>query len=276
MGAFSNIKVKLLEAKSRLSWNQGVFDSRRAIEDVRQWAVSPVGEQFIKEQQIQMEETLDCAFGYHLATLTVFDIEDLCSDCKINHRFNVSPIALVQGVQSEFEQLPLPAESVDVVVLHHALDFSDNPHQVLREVTRALIPHGHLIVLGFNPWSMQGFAKFFRRLLNRGLWRYHSLSSSRVEDWMRLLDCDPVLLKRGFYRVPVNNPALLEKLTFLERWGARWKLPWGSYYLLVARKEVAGMRTIKPAWSKFKPAVGMVLGTKPSTRSTKPVQKIKS
>ena len=47
------------------------------------------------------------------------------------------------------EELPLEHNSCDVVVLHHALDFAQSPHQVLREAARILRPGGHLILLGF-------------------------------------------------------------------------------------------------------------------------------
>jgi SAM-dependent methyltransferase len=42
------------------------------------------------------------------------------------------------------------------VLLPHVLEFSDNPHQVLREVSRILMPEGHVVVSGFNPWSLWG------------------------------------------------------------------------------------------------------------------------
>jgi SAM-dependent methyltransferase len=38
----------------------------------------------------------------------------------------------------------------------HALEFHDDPHQILREVERVLIPEGELIITGFNPISIWG------------------------------------------------------------------------------------------------------------------------
>ena len=42
------------------------------------------------------------------------------------------------------------------VVLPHVLEFEANPHQVLRESERVLIGEGHVVILGFNPWSLWG------------------------------------------------------------------------------------------------------------------------
>ena len=38
----------------------------------------------------------------------------------------------------------------------HILEFADEPHQVLREVERVLVPEGHLVITGFNPASLWG------------------------------------------------------------------------------------------------------------------------
>jgi ubiquinone/menaquinone biosynthesis C-methylase UbiE len=35
----------------------------------------------------------------------------------------------------------------------HLLDFTTEPHQVLREVERVLVPEGRLLMTGFNPVS---------------------------------------------------------------------------------------------------------------------------
>jgi hypothetical protein len=43
------------------------------------------------------------------------------------------------------------------------LEFHDDPHQILREVERVLIPEGEVIITGFNPLSLWGLR---RRLPN--------------------------------------------------------------------------------------------------------------
>ena len=64
-----------------------------------------------------------------------------------------TPVARVYGVP---EQLPFDSRSVDIMLLPHTLEFSDDPHQVLREVSRVLTPEGHAVILGFNPFSLWG------------------------------------------------------------------------------------------------------------------------
>src|SRR3546814_17811306 len=51
------------------------------------------------------------------------------------------------------EHLPLPARSVDALILPHTLEFSSSPHTVLRETARVLNDRGRLFVLGYSPWG---------------------------------------------------------------------------------------------------------------------------
>jgi ubiquinone/menaquinone biosynthesis C-methylase UbiE len=37
------------------------------------------------------------------------------------------------------------------VLLPHTLEFTDYPHQILREVARVLRPEGQVIIASFNP-----------------------------------------------------------------------------------------------------------------------------
>ena len=51
-------------------------------------------------------------------------------------------------------QLPLASQSVDLVVLPHVLEGHPNPHDVLREVERVLMPEGQVVISGFNTASL--------------------------------------------------------------------------------------------------------------------------
>ncbi|WP_223717365.1 class I SAM-dependent methyltransferase, partial [Escherichia fergusonii] len=62
------------------------------------------------------------------------------------------PVAL----RCDFHALPFPANSLDLVVLPHALELASDPHETLREVERVLVPEGRVVILGFNPASLWG------------------------------------------------------------------------------------------------------------------------
>jgi ubiquinone/menaquinone biosynthesis C-methylase UbiE len=62
-------------------------------------------------------------------------------------------------VLCDLRQLPFAAHSIDLVVMAHVLEFHDDPHQILREVERVLIPEGEVIIAGFNPISIWGLRR---------------------------------------------------------------------------------------------------------------------
>jgi ubiquinone/menaquinone biosynthesis C-methylase UbiE len=47
-------------------------------------------------------------------------------------------------VRSDLHHLPLAANSIDLVVMPHTLEFAPDPHQMLREVERVLVPEGQV------------------------------------------------------------------------------------------------------------------------------------
>lgn len=52
--------------------------------------------------------------------------------------------------------LPFAPQSLDLLVLPHALEASPDPHAVLREAERVLVPEGRVVIIGFNPLSAWG------------------------------------------------------------------------------------------------------------------------
>jgi SAM-dependent methyltransferase len=62
-------------------------------------------------------------------------------------------------VETDYTALPFAAASLDLVVLPHVLEFASNPHQVLREVERVLVPEGQVVIAGFNPLSLFGLRR---------------------------------------------------------------------------------------------------------------------
>lgn len=211
------------------------------------WFESALGQEILTQQLALMQPLVERLFGYHLMQAGVTSTVDFAACSRINHCFRLSPSEEQEGAALvEFEQLPLPSESIDVVLLHHLLDFSEHPHQVLREAARVLIPGGHMLLIGFNPFSMLGVS---RALFSGAAHQCgNQLRAARVADWMNLLDLQASDVEWGFFRLPLQQRELLAKTAWMERLGARWRLPWGGFYIIVARKEVARMRAIKLNW----------------------------
>ena len=85
--------------------------------------------------------------------------------------------------------LPIESNSIDLVLLPHILEFSANPHQILREVQRVLVPEGHAIVCGFNPRSLWGVRGLFGSVKDEDYpWQGNFIARPRLKDWLTLLD----------------------------------------------------------------------------------------
>lgn len=208
----------------------------------------------LRHEQRLLEEELSCLFGYHFLQLSIAPQQRLFRGSRISHCFALgaseSAIPRVQAL-SELESLPLAEASVDVTLLHHVLEFSQNPQQVLKEAARITIPNGHIIVFGFNPWSLMGAAKPLARALGMdGIWRRHSLRRSRLEDWLQFLDFTVVHAYQGCWNLPINQRTYLKRTDRLNGWRSDRAWGMGNYYCLVARKDVCGVTPIKPRWEQ--------------------------
>lgn len=147
----------------------------------------------------------------------------------------------------ELGSLPFASHSTDLVVLPHVLEFSDDPHQILREVERVLIPEGQVIIVGFNPLSLWGLRKSLRRS-GEFPWNGSYLSMQRLKDWLKLLGFEVDDGRFGCFAPPCDNQQWLQRWHFLEAAGKRWWGFSGGVYVLRAIKRTHAMRLITPNW----------------------------
>ncbi len=173
----------------------------------------------------------------------------------------------VVQVKADPTALPFGERSVDLALLVHALDFSSEPHQVLREIDQTLAPDGHVVILGFNPLSLFGLRRLVSRLFRRGRntpWSGSWLRLSRVQDWLTLLGYESTAGVRSVYVPPFQSQRIVDRFEFMEKAGNRWWPRFGAVYVIVARKrEIVG--TVLPAWQRKRRKLGQQL-TSPVTR----------
>jgi SAM-dependent methyltransferase len=136
---------------------------------------------------------------------------------------------------------------MDLVLLHHAQDFSPHPHQVLREAARVLRGGGNLVLIGFNPLSLWGMRKLISRS-RTGPWGGRFLLPGRMEDWLTLLDFAVEDRHCRFYRPPLRRFAGIRGKARKGPGKAIRLLPLGAYYCILATKQVGAPVRKRPAW----------------------------
>lgn len=211
-----------------------------------EWLQTPLGSYLLAQEQALYDAAVADLFGFNALQLGMTDV-DLLQHCRIPYRIRAGE----QGrpaIMCEATQMPFAANSVDLLLLPHVLEFSSNPHDTLREAERILLPEGHVVISGFNPASLWGMRRLFNR---RGgyPWEGKFISLLRLKDWLALLGFEVVAGRMACYAPPVPKTRWFERCRFMDRAGDRWWPMLGGVYFLVAKKRVVGMRLIRPSWN---------------------------
>ena len=222
------------------------------------WLTSPSGSYARRWEEARLAQLTADIFGFNAVQIGLPEIDGLAAS-RMPHRWiahtGVPRESHLQAVVvHDFSELPFASQSLDLVVLPHVLEFAHEPHQILREVERVLIPEGQIIVTGFNPASLWGARQAATRLVSRPFLPQSGelISVPRIKDWLKLLNMEVHPGHFGCYAPPCDTERWLQRFDFLERTGVRWWPFLGGVYIVQAIKRVKGMRLIGPAWNRKK------------------------
>lgn len=227
------------------------FGNASLVADLRAWFESRPGSLIAALEGQLLGHYLPDLFGFHIVQLGCHHHDDLLSGSRISHQVRID-LGHTLNVDADMhcieDALPLAPNSIDVVVLPHVLEYAVDAHRVLREAERVLIGEGHVVILGFNPWSWYGLWSAVVGWQGRVPWHGHFMGAARVKDWLKLLGFDILHVARRGYRPPVHRHRVSRYLEFLERLGALCWPALGNVYLIVARKRVEGLTPLRASW----------------------------
>ena len=237
-------------------WRRPIATLNKSANSLGRWFDSPLGEILLKQQQPLIQSLVE---EYSAETQLILSPSgapllgeavsknplasqqlqiDLCPGLRSLQTNKSSPYSVLVA---DLDAIPLMDNSVGFVLLHHSLEFSRNPHQVLREVTRILAPGGSLVIVGFNRWSLLGLRRWMSQLAGVSApWAHHPLSSGRLIDWMYLMSCEPMGVARGFYGLPIQCRRGMAPFTKLDNFLMGLAAPCGGFYMLHATKLLFG------------------------------------
>ena len=219
---------------------------------IQDWFATPLGQYLLEKEQAYLDDVTPDIFGFHAMQLGMPEV-DLLRESRIAHRVRIAA-ADHPDVYAKCHELPLATNSIDMVLLPHVLEFAAEPHAILREVDRVMMPEGRLVIVGFNPWSLWGLRSSVGFSRNEHPWNGRFVSLPRVKDWLALLGFDVNAGRLVGYAPPFDNVKLRRTFDFMEPAGDRWWAVGGAVYMLQAIKRVRGMRLLTPAWQEQKDA----------------------
>ncbi|HET8871434.1 MAG TPA: class I SAM-dependent methyltransferase [Aquabacterium sp.] len=247
--------------------------------ELHPWLALPPGQALLEWEQTQIDRLVADIFGFHAVQLGLPELDGLRAN-RMQHRWlaldasyddwmvsadeaerrnvllghvgerNGMPRGengALLSLRCDFESLPFPSSSLDLVVLPHALELAHDPHRTLREVERVLVPEGKVVISCFNPASLWGL---YQRLGQWGMNERFVLPQGefiahwRLKDWLRLLDLEIAEGGFGCYRPFVSSDRWWNRLRWMDAAGDRWWPFLGAVYFIVAVKRVHGMRLI--------------------------------
>lgn len=241
------------------------------LEDIRDWFASPLGQNVLRTEAGMLDQLLPGMFGYHLAQFSV-QSEELFESSRINNKFSVQmderPICLNEcglnesglneggsnQVVASPSQLPFASDSLDVVLLHHLLDFVRSPQEVLKEAARVTLPMGKVVIIGFNPTSLWGLWRSVAQFGEKAPWTGQYIRTGRLMDWLNLLDFKIDRAQFALYGPPAKRFTEGEA-DYSQGVSRRLNLPVGAVYVIVAEKHIGNVRQIRPVWQQ-RPALG--------------------
>ena len=212
------------------------------------WFSTAQGADVLDWELGQFDSAVEDVFGFRAVQIGLPQVDFLRQN-RIPFRFT---LALEPGAALAADplQLPLASQSVDLVVLPHALEEHAHPHEVLREAERVLMPEGQLVISGFNTASLWRMRQMFTARHAGAPWNLKFIGLLRLRDWLRVLGFELNGGKFGCYAPPFRQQLWLERFSFMEKAGARWWPIAGGVYVVRAIKRTHGMRLITPAWRR--------------------------
>ena len=230
------------------------------------WLATKKGASFMAQEQQQLALLMPRAFGHYSVYVGVNAklSSALVSPIKNAMALTANPLLGADAVMDP-QQLPLASQAIDLVVLQHVLDMSDNPHQTLREAARVINSGGRLVITGLNPYSFWGL---WRRLrLKRGVpWRANFLAQHRLKDWLTLLSFGDFDIK------PVYDCSPAKWKT--KPWLSCFVNPLGAGYVLSAVKQETRVHLLKTHWRNrmIKPSFGLAGATRQPSPNKQPLE----
>ncbi|THB70194.1 MAG: class I SAM-dependent methyltransferase [Gammaproteobacteria bacterium] len=215
------------------------------------WSQTNLGRYIIDQESEQINQEINRVPGVNILQLGAMRGTKWLN---LNRRCNCYVLDTPQHCNNDcalfgkFESLPFQAESMDVVILRHTLEATQNPQEVLHEAERILSPDGYIVISGFNPYSLFGVLRFAEKYTTYGPWEGNSISIGRIKDWFAVLGLDLTVERRVKLSHKVIKKEYGDHFEFLGDLADYSLSVRSGVYVLMARKRTIPLTLQKSKW----------------------------
>ncbi|MDP0563291.1 MAG: hypothetical protein QS721_13585 [Candidatus Endonucleobacter sp. (ex Gigantidas childressi)] len=221
---------------------------------LRNWFDSSGGVSILKAEQRSLDCTLQRIFGYYACQVSVAEGLDMLDNCPVGYHFSLidtpTESNCLSAIACDANFWPINPGSLDLILLHHVLDIADSPHRLLIEAAKSIMPEGKLVVLGFNPCSLSGVGSWLIPERIKAFKGVKFINTRRLRDWLNLLGFNIEQITYGSYVNPLGSFFKKDSEEVIEKHCAQWRLPFGSFYSILATKEAHCMTSVRQSWLK--------------------------
>ena len=231
------------------------------------WFTHSPGEVIYEQEKRLVDKALYNLFGYFLVQLGCVSKHSLLGNSRIKSKLlvdeKISPkMTNAQEfcwIKAELDFLPIGKEKADVVLLPHTLETIDDPYYLLRQVDSMLLPEGHIVITGFNPFACMPFRlKHISKL--SGFKKAHFRRVSRLKEWLEVLGYEVKTIEYTSVMCFSQNEkykAWAKVIEVIENVLKKIGFDFGNVYCLVAKKRVdsptlVGLKWHLPKWQRVR------------------------
>jgi SAM-dependent methyltransferase len=146
------------------------------------------------------------------------------------------------------QQMPLADASIDLLLLVHELEHTEQIHAFLREVWRVMNPGGRLLIVVPNRTGI------WARWENSPFAHGQPFSKNQLTRILRDNMFQPLQQTSALFVPPVQSRIILRLAGFWERFGGAWAETFGGVILVEAEKQVMALNPKLKTASFLRPA----------------------
>ncbi|MGJ0425769.1 class I SAM-dependent methyltransferase [Methylocystis sp.] len=127
---------------------------------------------------------------------------------------------------------PLPDASMDRILIVHALETDEHPHDLLEEIWRILAPGGRVLIVAPSRTGL--WARVDTTPFGQG----HPYSRGQLQQLLQAAQFLPLYWDEALYVPPFQRASLLRSAPAFERIAGRFSLPGGGVHIVEATKQL--------------------------------------